>query len=118
VWRQPAPEAEDLVPVGDRVLVRRTTTDARWVLRGADGKELAKHDGLAVRLDGGNALSFTGPFGTSSADLSVAGVGAVGGEITELGPLADARGETCSWNSRVVVCMAEKEFVLWRFAES
>jgi hypothetical protein len=116
VWRHKAPAAEDIVPVGDRVLVRRGTGETSWVLRDAEGKELASREGTAVRLDGGNVLSFTGSFGTSSADLSVAGVGAVSGEVTELGPLPEARGESCSWNSKVVVCMTDTEFVLWRIA--
>jgi hypothetical protein len=117
LWRQPAPDADLLVPVGDEVLVARTVGERGWVLRGGDGKRRAGRPGTAVRLDAGNVLSFTGSLTTSSTDISVAGVGAGSGAATELGPLVDARGQTCSWSSTVIACMADTDLVLWRFAE-
>jgi outer membrane protein assembly factor BamB len=118
LWRQKAAGADILLPLGDRVVVANTdSTDPSWVLRDDKGKELAKRDGTAVRLDAGNALSFAGGLSTISTDISVAGVAASGGDVTELGPLRQARGETCSWSSTVIACMADTDFVLWRFAE-
>jgi hypothetical protein len=117
LWRRPARDADSILPVGDRVLVATDSPDARWTLRDSDGGELLSRDGTAVRVDDGNLLSFAGTFSTSSTDLSLAGVGALSGSATELGPLPQTRGETCSWNRSVIACMADEQFVLWRYAE-
>jgi len=116
-WREGSAGAEQLVPVGDGVLVQRTTGTPGWSLRDAEGAEVLRRDGTAVRLDAGNVLAFVGTLSSSEADLSIAGVGVEERKATELGPLRQARGATCSWNSQVIACMAETDFVLWRFAE-
>lgn len=118
LWREPEPGADVLVGVGDRVLVARSSGEAAWALRDDRGGELIRREGTAVRLDAGNVLSFVGSFSTVSSDLSVAGVGAGSGAATELGPLPQARGETCSWSTARIACMAETEFVLWSFTEN
>jgi outer membrane protein assembly factor BamB len=115
-WRQPAPEADALVPVGDGVLVLIGSGTSAWTLRDGEGKELVRREGTAARLDGANLLSFGGSLSSSPTDVSVAGVLVDGGKVTELGPLHQARGESCSWNARVIACMTEKDFALWRFA--
>ena len=117
IWRQKAARAENLIPVGDRVLVTTGTYEPTWVLRDDTGKELASRQGTVVRLDGANALSFSGTLSTTATNLSVAGVGARGGVVTELGPLREARGSTCSWSVTAVICQAGLDFVLWRFTE-
>ena len=33
-----------------------------------------------------------------------------------MGELKEVRGESCSWNTEVIACGAEKDFVLYRFA--
>ncbi|MEU5565109.1 Hsp70 family protein [Micromonospora musae] len=113
----PAPNASVLVPVGERLLVRRTGTPAASTLFDPDGKAVLRdRRGVAVRLDAGNLLVFAEPASTVEADRSVAGVRAGSGEVTELGELVGVRSSTCSWNSRVITCGAEKDFVIYRFA--
>ncbi|HWG99486.1 MAG TPA: Hsp70 family protein [Pilimelia sp.] len=115
-WRHPAAEADELLPVGESVLVQRTGGEVGWVLRDRDGAEVLRRDGFAVRVDAANLLSVVGGLTSGGSDLSVAGVGARSGTATELGPLQQGRGGTCTWNTEVVACMGEEKFILWRFA--
>ncbi|TDC32248.1 Hsp70 family protein, partial [Micromonospora sp. 15K316] len=113
----PAPNAGALVPVGERLLVRRTDSPATSTLFDPEGKAVLRdRRGVAVRLDAGNLLVFAEPSSTVEADRSVAGVRAGTGEVTELGELVDVRSSSCSWNTRVITCGAEKDFVIYRFA--
>jgi hypothetical protein len=116
--RWSAPGTDLLVPLGDRVLARRTYPEPAVTLFGPDGERvLDGRDGVAVRLDAGNLLVFAAPLSSSEDDRSVAGVGAESGRVVELGQLKDVRGESCSWNTTVIACGAEKDFVLYRFAD-
>ncbi|MDZ5445802.1 PQQ-binding-like beta-propeller repeat protein [Micromonospora sp. 4G57] len=115
--RWSAPGADLLVPLGERVLARRTYPDPAVTLFGPDGQRvLDARDGVAVRVDAGNLLVFAEPLGSSEDDRSVAGVGAESGRVVELGQLKDVRGESCSWNTEVIACGSAKDFVLHRFA--
>jgi hypothetical protein len=117
LWWKDAPGADDVVPVGDRVLVSGRGSDEGWKLFDDDGNQVTEQEGKAVRLNAGNLLSFTGSYSTISADLSVGGIGPRSDEAVQLGPLKQARGETCSWNTEVIACMTENDFALWRFVE-
>ncbi|MEU8300015.1 Hsp70 family protein [Micromonospora sp. NPDC048909] len=117
VQHWPAPNAATLVPLGERLLVRRTDPAATSTIFDAKGKTVLRdRDGVGVRLDAGNVLVFAKPPSSVEDDRSMAGVWAGNGEVAELGQLKDVRSATCSWNTRVIACGAEKDFVLYRFA--
>ena len=113
-WR--APRAESLVPVGEHVLAGRDSPDA-VTLFAPDGtaKVLRDRDGFAVRLDAGNLLIFSEAPSAYEDDRVLAGT-AVDGKPVEMGQLKQIRSESCSWNTEMLVCGAEKEFRLYRFA--
>ncbi|MET7970364.1 Hsp70 family protein [Micromonospora sp. NPDC005305] len=116
VKRWAAPGMTQLVPVGERVLARRIYPEPAATLFAADGtRVLDAEDGVAVRVDAGNLLLFADPLGSSVDDRSVAGVGAGSGRVVQLGELKDVRGDSCSWNTEVVACGSEQDFVLHRF---
>lgn len=118
VKRWPAPGMAQLVPVGERVLARRLYPEPAATLFAPDGKKvLDDEDGVAVRVDAGNLLVFADPLGSGVDDRSVAGVGAGSGTVAQLGELKDVRGDSCSWNTQVVVCGSEEDFVLYRFVK-
>ncbi|MGW4294495.1 Hsp70 family protein [Micromonospora chersina] len=113
-----APGMTQLVPVGERVLARRLYPEPAATLFAPDGnKVLDDEDGVAVRVDAGNLLVFADPLGSGVDDRSVAGVGAESGTVAQLGELKDVRGDSCSWNTQVVVCGSEEDFVLYRFVK-
>ncbi|WBB68071.1 Hsp70 family protein [Micromonospora sp. WMMD812] len=112
-----APNATALVALGERLLVRRTDPSASGTVFDVAGKAVLRdRDGVAVRLDAGNLLVFAKTPSTIEEDRSVAGVWAATGEVSELGELKDVRSATCSWNTRVIACGSEKDFVLYRLA--
>ena len=118
VKRWPAPGMTQLVPVGERVLARRLYPEPAATLFAPDGtKVLDDEDGVAVRVDAGNLLVFADPLGSGVDDRSVAGVGAESGTVAQLGELKDVRGDSCSWNTQVVVCGSDEDFVLYRFVK-
>ncbi|MEV1059584.1 Hsp70 family protein [Micromonospora chalcea] len=112
----PAPGAESLVPVGEHVLAVQGSPDA-VTLFAPDGtaKVLRDRDGFAVRLDAGNLLIFSEAPSAYEDDRVLAGT-AVDGKPVEMGQLKQIRSESCSWNTEMLVCGAEKEFRLYRFA--
>lgn len=111
-----APGAESLVPVGEHVLAVQGSPDA-VTLFAPDGtaKVLRDRDGFAVRLDAGNLLIFSEAPSAYEDDRVLAGT-AVDGKPVEMGQLKQIRSESCSWNTEMLVCGAEKEFRLYRFA--
>jgi hypothetical protein len=116
VKRWTAPGMTQLVPVGERVLARRMYPEPAATLFAADGtRVLDDEEGVAVRVDAGNLLLFADALGSSVDDRSVAGVGAGSGKLAQLGELRDVRGDSCSWNTEVIACGSEKDFVLHRF---
>ncbi|MGW4154173.1 Hsp70 family protein [Micromonospora chersina] len=113
-----APGMTQLVPVGERVLARRIYPEPAATLFAADGtRVLDDEEGVAVRVDAGNLLVFADPLGSGVDDRSVAGVGAGSGKMAQLGELKDVRGDSCSWNTQVIVCGSEEDFVLHRFVK-
>ncbi|WP_433282962.1 Hsp70 family protein [Micromonospora sp. CA-244673] len=113
-----APGMTQLVPVGERVLARRIYPEPAATLFAADGtRVLDDEEGVAVRVDAGNLLLFADPLGSGVDDRSVAGVGAGSGRMAPLGELKDVRGDSCSWNTEVIACGSEKDFVIHRFVK-
>jgi hypothetical protein len=113
-WHRGVASAESLVPVGDSVLVARSTSPASVSLLDAGGKISWTRDGVAARLDGGNLLTFSKPLSTSPDDPALAGQH-LGDDFQQLGPMADVRSSTCSWNTSVIACVRDKDFTLQRF---
>ncbi|MET8282252.1 Hsp70 family protein [Micromonospora sp. NPDC005174] len=113
-----APGVTGLVAVGEQVLAQREYPKPTVSLFGPAGTAvLAGRPGVAARLDGGNLLVFAEPTSTVADSRSVAGVWAESGEVDELGQLVDVRSASCSWNTRVIACGADRDFVLYRFAD-
>ena len=114
VWHSALPGVDGLVPVGPDLLA---TTSSQTTLLDNSGAKVWSNGGDAARLDGGNLLEFAKPLTSStSADPSTAGQH-LGDQPRQLGPLTDVTGDTCSWNTSVIACVAEKDFVLLRFAK-
>ncbi|MEU4594477.1 Hsp70 family protein [Micromonospora aurantiaca (nom. illeg.)] len=111
----PAPRAESLVPVGEHVLAGRDSPDAVTLFAPDGTAVLRDRDGTAVRLDAGNLLIFSEAPSAYEDDRVLAGT-AVDGKPVEMGQLKQIRSESCSWNTEMLVCGAEKEFRLYRFA--
>ncbi|WP_018786894.1 Hsp70 family protein [Micromonospora sp. CNB394] len=111
----PAPRAETLVPVGEHVLAGRDSPDAVTLFAPDGTAVLRDRDGTAVRLDAGNVLLFSEAPSAYEDDRVLAGT-AVDGKPVEMGQLKQIRSESCSWNTEMLVCGAEKEFRLYRFA--
>ncbi|MCX5065403.1 PQQ-binding-like beta-propeller repeat protein [Micromonospora lupini] len=111
-----APGATRLVPVGDQLLAEREYPKATVTLFDAAGKPvLVDRPGVAARLDAGNLLVFAEPTSAVADNRSVAGVWAESGEVDELGQLVDVRSASCSWNTRIIACGADRDFVLYGF---
>ncbi|MGA4688015.1 Hsp70 family protein [Micromonospora sp. AB353] len=111
----PAPRAESLVPVGEHVLAGRDSPEAVTLFAPDGTPVLRDRDGTAVRLDAGNLLIFSEAPSAYEDDRVLAGT-AVDGKPVEMGQLKQIRSESCSWNTEMLVCGAEKEFRLYRFA--
>jgi hypothetical protein len=115
-WRRAVSNAETLVPIGESVLVSRSTSPTVSVsLLDAGGKITWTHNGAAARLDGGNLLTFSAPLSTSPDDPALAGQH-LGDDFQQLGPMADVRSSTCSWNTSVIACVRAEDFMIQRFA--
>ncbi|MET7672605.1 PQQ-binding-like beta-propeller repeat protein [Micromonospora luteifusca] len=113
----PVPGVTDLVPLGEQVLAQRESSEPKATLFDVAGKPVLRdRDGVAVRLDEGNLLFFAKAPSIAVDNRVLAGVWAESGEVDDLGELKDVRSESCSWNTHVIACGAEKDFVLYRFA--
>ncbi|MCO1594772.1 Hsp70 family protein [Micromonospora sp. RHAY321] len=115
--RWPAPGVTRLVPLGEQLLGQREYPEPTVSLFDASGKTVLRdRRGVAARLDEGNVLVFAKAPSTVADNRVLAGVWAESGEVDELGELQDVRSASCSWNTRVIACGAEKDFVVYRFA--
>ncbi|NES38701.1 hypothetical protein G3554_21445 [Micromonospora sp. PPF5-17] len=113
----PAPKAETLVPLGEHLLAAHDSPKPTVTLFAPDGSTvLPERDGVAARLDAGNVLLFAEAPSSAEDDRSLAGLAVDTKELFEMGELKDVRSESCSWNTQVIACGAEKEFVVYRFA--
>ncbi|WP_229403636.1 Hsp70 family protein [Micromonospora okii] len=117
--RWPAPGAKELTPVGEHLIVQRRYPKPTSTLFDPQGKALLRdRDGTVVRLDGGNVLVFADALSRSTHDPSLAGMPLDAAAPTELGEAKDIRSASCSWNTSVLLCGAEEDFVLYRFASA
>jgi molecular chaperone HscA len=119
LWRRPAPGADTLTPMGDRILTTNVTGTPASRLYDADSRSVLKPEdqgGAAVRVNAASALVFSAQPSSSLADTGLVGVDAGAGGRTPLGTLTRSYGKTCSWNERAIVCAADKNFTVWRFA--
>ncbi|MFD6683994.1 Hsp70 family protein [Micromonospora parva] len=114
--RWPAPGVTSLVAVGEQVLAQREYPEPAVTLFGSDGKPVLRdRSGVGVRLDAGNLLLFAKAPSTAADNRVLAGVWAESGKVDELGELKDVRSSSCSWNTQLIACGAEQDFVLYRF---
>jgi len=115
LWRRDLPNADRLVPVGDHVLAGQSTSPPRVALIDGEGRQVWNVEGAAARLDGGNLLRFGRPLTATPDDPALYGQH-LGDETVPLGALNDVRSQTCSWNTSVIACVADDNFVVQRFA--
>ncbi|MET8231685.1 Hsp70 family protein [Micromonospora sp. NPDC005298] len=116
--RWSAPGVTSVIPFGERILAQREYPKPTVTLFDAAGKPVLRdRGGVAARLDAGNLLVFATAPSTVADNRVLAGVWAGSGTVDELGELQDVRSASCSWNTRVIVCGAETDFVLYRFAD-
>jgi actin-like ATPase involved in cell morphogenesis len=112
-WKHPLAGVDGLVPVGPALLVDNSS---QTTLLDDKGETVWTNGGVAARLDGGNLLEFAKPLSSSSDDPALAGQH-LGDQPVQLGPLNDVRTDTCSWNKSVIACVADKNFVILKFAK-
>ncbi|MGW3603740.1 Hsp70 family protein [Micromonospora sp. NPDC005161] len=116
--RWAAPGATGLVPLGAQLLAQRESPESTVTVFDAEGKAVLRdRRGVAVRLDEGNLLVFAKAPSTVADNRVLAGVWAESGAVDELGELQDVRSASCSWNTRVIACGADKDFVLYSFVD-
>lgn len=115
-WTRAVPNTDTLVPVGDAVLAQ-SSSPAAVTLLDAKGHPAwsAARAGEAARLNGGNMLLFGKALSTYPDDVFVWG-DHVGDEVVPLGALAKVRSASCSWNTEMLACVGDRDFVLQRFA--
>ncbi|MCG5455418.1 Hsp70 family protein [Micromonospora sp. PSH03] len=113
-----APGVTGLVPLGEQVLAQRELPEPSVTVFDAAGKPVLRdRGGVAVRLDAGNLLVFAKAPSMVADNRVLAGVWAESGEVDELGELKDVRSSSCSWNTHVIACGADKDFVVYRFTD-
>ncbi|WP_127543715.1 PQQ-binding-like beta-propeller repeat protein [Actinoplanes sp. OR16] len=112
LWRHDVPAVESLIPIGTSLLA---VADEDSTMIDPDGTRLWTVPGVAVRLDAGNVLRFSGSLTTSVGSQSLSGVH-VGDAAAEMGLLRDVRPGACAWNTTVLACVRESDFALFSFA--
>ncbi|MGC4835460.1 Hsp70 family protein [Micromonospora vinacea] len=113
-----APGVTGLVALGEQLLAQREFPEPTVTVFDAAGKPVLRdRGGVAVRLDAGNLLVFAKAPSVVADNRVLAGVWAESGEVDELGELKDVRSSSCSWNTHMIACGAEKDFVLYRFTD-
>ena len=116
LWRTPVDNAKTLVPVGESVIVGRSSSPVATRLLDPKGAQVWERAGTAARLDGGNILWFAKALTPYPEDVSIAGEH-LGDDAAQLGPLTGTRTESCSWGTEIIACAADEAFVLRRFAD-
>jgi outer membrane protein assembly factor BamB len=111
-WEKALPQVEGLVAVGANGLLAIGDEGTALFI---GGKNEWYRLGVTVRLDARNVLSFSDSLGSSVGDRELSGTH-LAEDSVNLGVLPDIRPETCSWNTSVIACAAEKDYVLYRFA--
>ncbi|WP_433792440.1 PQQ-binding-like beta-propeller repeat protein [Actinoplanes sp. CA-252034] len=111
-WEKAVAGVEDLVAVGSNGLL--AVGDEGTTLF-VGGKEAWYRLGVTVRLDARNVLTFSGGLTSSVSDRELSGTH-LGEESVNLGVLSEVRPDSCSWNTSVIACVAEKDYVIQSFA--
>ncbi|NMO52090.1 PQQ-binding-like beta-propeller repeat protein [Actinoplanes sp. TBRC 11911] len=114
LWQYPVADIDTLVPVGQAVVA--SSLAGQTTLIDDAGRQIWTRTGEAARLDGGNLLEFSKPLTRSPDNPAVAGRH-LGDEAVPLGYLSDIRSDTCSWDTSIMACAADKDFVLQTFAK-
>ena len=119
-WQRPVPGADVLVPLGTGVLAQNTNSSSNYTtVFGGDGAVLLGDQGkdqTGVRVAGGSILLFSSAFVTYPGDESLYGFSVGSHTRTPLGDVKKVRSANCSWNTRLLVCPADDDFGIWRFA--
>ncbi|MEU4421186.1 PQQ-binding-like beta-propeller repeat protein [Actinoplanes sp. NPDC024001] len=115
LWDEDMPEVESLAPVGDSVLVTRSSADDEVALIDGDGAKVWTATGRAARLDGGNLLRFADPLTASLGNRTLSGVH-LGDTPVPMGEIRDVYTASCSWNTSVLACVGQEKFMLFRIA--
>ncbi|WP_203926525.1 Hsp70 family protein [Virgisporangium ochraceum] len=117
VWREAAPGVETVVTMGSGVLATSDGSTPVSLLFDDDGKQVLPADARATvgtRVDGSSALLFSRSFTTYASEVALTGM-TIDGKRTALGSI-DVATSSCSWNATYLVCAADKEWRVWRFA--
>jgi hypothetical protein len=127
LWRQAAPDTNDMVPAGNSLLAYDARTRPHSLLFDRTGKQLLGPDQqkeYAVRASSGGLIAFHQSIDNrKTTDDTLTGIDATTGQATDLGALSDTVNGTCSWNTTFVACPAAAalggtfEFRIWRFAD-
>jgi molecular chaperone HscA len=115
LWRRPAPGADLLVHFDQQVVARATSGDNLVRVFDPGGKEILKREGAVGRVDAANMLLFD-EISSSADDYSVAGLHVGSKDVIEMGQLKDVRTDSCSWNTKYIVCAGSNDFLVARFA--
>jgi hypothetical protein len=73
---------------------------------------------VGVRLTGSSVLFFGTSLSSSVDDPSMSGLTAGDAQPVELGPLKSVRPASCSWNTELIACAGDSDFVIRRFAKA
>jgi len=117
-WKKPAPDAKELIELGDGVAVSTDSSPPGGLVFDGSGKQLLSDDAkknYPVRVDGSSVLLFSAPPSNYPGDAALTGV-TLDGKRTPLGSLQDIVVEGCSWNRQFLACPTKGEFRFWRFA--
>jgi hypothetical protein len=120
-WHREAPGADLLTPLGGGVMAQDTGSSDRYAAVFGPGGEplLSPADGkgkTGVRVTAGSALLFAGGLLTYPTDQSLYGFNLGKHTAVPLGQALKVRSASCAVNTKLLVCPADGEFTIWRFA--
>lgn len=117
LWSRDVPNAQQVTPVGDRILVTGGSSPTVNELVDPDGKVLVndKGDNAAwVRLNAASVLLFADAPSSSTTDEPISGLGTHSLKRTSLGVLRNVRTASCAWTDSLIVCGRETDFGIWK----
>jgi hypothetical protein len=117
-WKKPAPEAKELIELGDGVAASTDSSPPSGLVFDGSGRQLLSEDAkksYPVRVDGSSVLLFSASPSNYPADAALTGV-SLDGKRTPLGSLEEIVVGGCSWNREFLACPAKGGFRFWRFA--
>jgi molecular chaperone HscA len=120
LWRKAAVGADQLVPMGPRVLATSVDSTPVSHLFGPKGTQLLPDDvenDAGVRVNGTSLILFSKAPSDYPDDVNLSGVSTAPRTPTSLGLLQKVRTRSCSWNEAYIVCASADDFGVWRFAK-